>query len=167
MNPDPTSLENLHDIVVPPPVSWWPLAMGWYFVLGFIFIGCMVLVVSRWWQFQRQAYRRAGVKELIEARSNQQISALLRRVAMVTFSRDEVAPLSGEAWPNWLESRARVSMNSGVRQQLAWGVYQTGQSSENVDELKAYAAQWIRQHSVKISSPVAQPDGVQRGAASC
>jgi hypothetical protein len=36
-----------------------------------------------------------------------------------------------------------------------------------VDELKAYAAQWIRQHSVKISSPVAQPDGVQRGAASC
>jgi len=31
---DPTSLENLYDIAMPPPIPWWPLAPGWYVVGG-------------------------------------------------------------------------------------------------------------------------------------
>jgi hypothetical protein len=31
---DLTSLENLYDIVMPPPIPWWPLAPGWYVVGG-------------------------------------------------------------------------------------------------------------------------------------
>lgn len=27
------SLDNLHNIVVPDPVSWWPLAYGWWFMI--------------------------------------------------------------------------------------------------------------------------------------
>ena len=167
MNPDSTNLENLHDIVVPPNVSWWPLAMGWYFVLGLIFVVSIALVASQWRQFRRQAYRRVGLQELRECHSIQQISALLRRVAIVTFSRNEIAPLSGDAWPDWLESHARVTMPARVRQQLALGIYQGGESNKNVEELKAYAAEWIRQHSRTSLKPLTRLEGGQRGAASC
>ena len=39
---DPTSLENLFGLVVPPPVPWWPPAPGWFVVGG------MVLVLGFW-----------------------------------------------------------------------------------------------------------------------
>jgi Domain of unknown function (DUF4381) len=61
--PDPTSLENLFDIVAPPPVQWWPPAPGWNVVGG------MVLIVGFWgaWQGWRRwraaAYRRVALAE--------------------------------------------------------------------------------------------------------
>lgn len=33
MNADASSLDDLRDIAVPPPVSWWPLAPGWWVVI--------------------------------------------------------------------------------------------------------------------------------------
>jgi Domain of unknown function (DUF4381) len=41
MNPDPASLDRLHDVIVPAPVPWWPPAPGW-FVVG----GALALVVA-------------------------------------------------------------------------------------------------------------------------
>ena len=48
-NPDPSSLDNLFDIVVPPPVSWWPPAPGWY-VVGGLAIALAVWAARRGWQ---------------------------------------------------------------------------------------------------------------------
>ncbi|MBK6737400.1 MAG: DUF4381 domain-containing protein [Haliea sp.] len=70
MSADPTGLDKLHDILVPPPVPWWPPAPGWYWVLGLAaVIGAVLLwrAVARW---QRNHYRREALAELaqIEAR---------------------------------------------------------------------------------------------------
>ena len=62
---DPTSLENLHDIVEPARISlWWPLAPGWWVVLTVIL--CLALIVVwRWFRnYRRNAYRRYGLREL-------------------------------------------------------------------------------------------------------
>jgi hypothetical protein len=70
-NPDPTGLDNLFDIVVPPPVSWWPPAPGWY-VVGGLAIALAVWGAWRWWErWRAAAYRRAALAELrrLEARA--------------------------------------------------------------------------------------------------
>lgn len=36
MTLDPTSLDRLHDLVLPSSVPWWPPAPGWYGVLGLL-----------------------------------------------------------------------------------------------------------------------------------
>ena len=51
MTPDPTSLERLHDIVLPPPVPWWPPAPGWYWVMGLL--GALLLLVE-WAAYARR-----------------------------------------------------------------------------------------------------------------
>lgn len=77
MSADPTGLDKLHDILVPPPVPWWPPAPGWYWILGLAaVIGAVLLwrAVARW---QRNRYRREALAELaqIEARIETRIDA--------------------------------------------------------------------------------------------
>ena len=58
---DPTSLEKLFDIVVPPPVPWWPPAPGW-FVVGGVLLVLVFWVAWRVWRCWRAAaYRRAAL----------------------------------------------------------------------------------------------------------
>ena len=40
---DPGSLQNLNDIVLPAPVPWWPLAPGWWVLIG------LIPIVGFWW----------------------------------------------------------------------------------------------------------------------
>lgn len=167
MDPDPTSLENLRDIVVPPDVSWWPLATGWYLVSGLFLMVVMILLISLMLRLRKQAYRRAGIKAVLEADSVQQISSILRRVALISYSREEVAALSGETWAEWLGLRANVSMSSRVRQQLATGAYQVADPHEDVIELKSFAAGWIRHHATKTALPASRQADLHQGAASC
>jgi hypothetical protein len=74
---DPTGLDKLHDILVPPPAPWWPPAPGWYWVLGLAtVIGAVLLwrAVARW---QRNRYRREALAQLaqIEARIEARLDA--------------------------------------------------------------------------------------------
>ena len=60
----PTSLDRLHDVIVPPPVPWWPPAPGWL-VIGFL----LVLVLVCWFirgirPWQSNCYRREALKLL-------------------------------------------------------------------------------------------------------
>ena len=66
---DPASLEHLHDIIVPPPVSMWPPAPGWYVIGAVLLVLLAILVVrvvSRW---HANAYRRIALRELEKIKS--------------------------------------------------------------------------------------------------
>ena len=62
MNSDPTSLDRLHDIVVPSLAPWWPPAPGWYCILGIILFSSLVLLV-RFLRWQGNRYRREALAE--------------------------------------------------------------------------------------------------------
>lgn len=117
MKPD---LEQLRDIHLPEPVSWWPPAPGWWLLLALLlaFSG-----LALWWLRKRRngRWRREAVREwtrLKERWGREQSSAsdvaaglsvLLRRVAISRFPRSEVASLTGEDWLRFLD----VPMASG------------------------------------------------------
>ena len=50
MNESPTGLDRLHDIVLPPPIPWWPPAPGWYVVLGVLLLAGLA---AAWWSWKR------------------------------------------------------------------------------------------------------------------
>lgn len=106
---DPADLSNLRDIVLPPPVPYWPPAPGWL-ILGAALLACLLTLAARlaaaW---RRNAYRRAALRELDaigsaeDPESAQRISTVLKRAALVAFPREEVARLTGEAWRAFLD----------------------------------------------------------------
>ena len=104
----------LRDLHLPEPVGWWPLAPGWWFVIGLLLVGLAVLAafLHRRWHFH--APRRHALRELaryeaayLEHRNpvllGKQLSALLRRAMLAYAPRAEVAGLTGEAWLQWLD----------------------------------------------------------------
>ncbi len=106
-------LDQLDDIVLPPPVSMTPQTWAWAVVAAALFaalaLGLVVFLRHR----RATAWRRAALAELdtlapgLEAREPDalaRLQALLHRVALATAPRAEVAALSGAAWAAFLAS---------------------------------------------------------------
>jgi type II secretory pathway pseudopilin PulG len=102
-------LAQLKDIHLPEPIGWWPLALGWYILIGLLLIALLgsLVWIYRYYQQGRakrqalrmlkdyvQRYQQDNNHQLMSAR----LSELLRRVALAYFPRSQVASLEGEAW---------------------------------------------------------------------
>lgn len=148
MNSDPASLDRLRDIVELAPVSWWPLAPGWWMLLIVVTVGGTMLGWQAWRRWTGNAYRRAALAELGAATKLEDVSILLKRTALHAFPRSEIAQLSGDAWCRWLAETGAIEVPAGVHKSLAEEVFK-GEPAPLDNEILAFAAQWIRDHQLR------------------
>lgn len=145
------SLQNLHDIVAPAPVGWWPPAPGWYVLLALLAAGALLLTFSRARRYRRNRYRRAALQRLAAIREGQasgqasaELARLLKQTALAAWPRKQVASLSGQAWADFLASTGASEAGAA---QLSRAAYR----GEDLDDsqmqgLFAAAEHWIRHH---------------------
>ena len=162
MAEDAASLERLQDIVLPPEISWWPLAAGWY-LLAVILLALLIWLGLRLMRsYRRNAYRRAALAELQGLRDrsfNQQstdtavvgeLAELLRRTALAAAPRNEVAALSGLAWHEFLNE----SLPRSEHRSWDWldKAYQPTNpvSREQSDLWFESTRDWVRNHQARI-----------------
>jgi hypothetical protein len=112
MEPAADVLRDIHGL---DSVDWLPLAAGWWYLLG-LFGALLVLAGVRYWLIYngpwigwrgdaRRQLRRLK-KSLAKGNPREiadQLSELLRRIAMARSGRREAAGLTGDAWLLWLE----------------------------------------------------------------
>lgn len=107
---DPTQLP-LRDIHLPAPIGWWPPATGWWIAAGLVvFTALGVLLFLK--KLRRHKVRKTAAKQLVLLRQTKMpvkekissLSALLRRVAITAYPRDNVASLTGNAWLQFLDA---------------------------------------------------------------
>lgn len=104
MDPQLPTLDALREIHLPEPISFWPLAPGWWLLAALILSAGIALaaVLRR----RRNSPTRAALRELdgLEASYRQScdpvllavdLSKLLRRLCLVRFPREDVASSSG------------------------------------------------------------------------
>lgn len=160
MQGDPFSLDRLHDIVEPAPVSWLPPAPFWYclFAIGAIWIAYAAIMAGLRWI--RNAYRRQAIVELTQLQETmktgkpqpQTISALLKRVALVSFPRQRVASLSGDAWLGFLtETCQQVDFTKGPETILgsASSDARATITQAELERIMLSARKWILRHHVE------------------
>jgi hypothetical protein len=170
MNPDPASLDRLHDIVTPPPVPWWPPAPGWYWFLGFLFVVAAILALRTFVRWQRDRYRREALVEwkreislLDDATSRvaalTRLATLLKRAALSAFPRAEVASLTGPAWLVFLDRTAAMRGFSSETGMLLERAAYGSVSTLELDQKRAHDAaslvrQWLINHRAPNEPPV-------------
>jgi hypothetical protein len=136
---DPSaSLANLRDIAVPEPPPMWPPAPGVWVLLIVAVALAAALAVYLWRRWSDNAYRRAGIALLEDARTTRDVNIVLKRVALAVFSRPEVASLYGDDWSAFLDACC-----SGVR---FAGIERQPDDAEASRQLKSMAGTWIRRH---------------------
>ena len=136
---DPADLSNLRDIVVPPAVSFWPPAPGWWLVGAACAIAAGFTVAAAVRYRRRNAYRREALRAL-EMADGRDISAILKRAALAAFPREQVASLNGAAWLAFLDRTGGTAFAGTALLALTYG------GSGDRGAVAAQARHWIERH---------------------
>lgn len=160
--PDP--LQDLRDVHLPDPISWWPPALGWWMIFAVLIIG-FGLMAWVWVYRQRTRYRRVAMAKLQEVKRQyaanpddhwaiREVSHLVRRVALATFPRSQVAGLTGQSWLQFLDATGHTDQfSNGPGLTLCSGPYQAGGSS-SAAELFPLIENWLQQITVPLRKPM-------------
>lgn len=113
--PQAELLNQLHDIVLPPAVGWWPLAFSWWVLIFSVASMCIGVIWFFLDRHKRNAYRREALAALDAIERNPDLCAqqkiaqtngLLKQVALTAYGRAEVAALTDQAWCEFLHRNA-------------------------------------------------------------
>ena len=138
----------LEDIILPPAVSAWPPAPGWWLLGLLLLTALLLLLVWAWrhWQYRRRLQR--ALHQLQRCRSAQGpelcrlVNEWLKQQARTRFP--EALVLHGEDWVNFLNHSAGRSLFQGEpARALASGIYQPD-TDPDADELLRLAGQWLQ-----------------------
>ncbi len=162
MNSDPTSLDRLHDVIMPAPDPWWPPAPGWYALLvvaGILLAVALVRLFIRW---QKNRYRREALAELknlsahlatpgLRAEAVTGMAVLLKRAAVSAWPRETVASLNGPAWFAFLDRTGSTDQFSAgfgnMLESVAYDPSKAAVLAENdLQELPLRVRHWLANH---------------------
>lgn len=156
---------DLHDIILPEPVSWMPQTSGWWAVLGLIglALGWTVYVGVR--RHRANRYRRLALVRLVlieqaladpssRPTALSELPVLVKQTALAYRRRSEVAGLSGERWLRFLDEsyggRGFMEGPGRLLPGLAYAAPQAERSEDQIGELVQLIRHWIRQHDSSI-----------------
>lgn len=152
-------LAQLHDIVLPQAVGWWPLAWGWWLLLALVLTASASIIFFWRRKSNRERYRQAALKELdalyqgYESNQDtahylQQLSILLRRTAISAQPYTFPVDIKGDAWLLWLETNcpeARTEFSAGNGRVLLTGPYQA-KPQIDAQALQQLVRLWLQKH---------------------
>lgn len=160
-------LHGIDEIVVPPPVSWWPQTVGWQLLLSVLLLWLAWQLLRRGQRWWRDRYRRAALAQLtqLEKQSKasggaalQQLPGLLKATALQAYPRSEVAALHGEDWlafldahypgPPFASDTGRLLLALAYRPQAV-------PSPQQCRQLVAMSRRWISRHRAPSVEPPA------------
>lgn len=159
---EPSSLQNLHSIMLPPDVGFLPLAPGW-FLLGALFVlftGQQILRHLRYKKANR--YRQEALAKLRSLQLEyaldkaehtlRELPILIKSCALKLYPRQQIAGLYGTQWLTFLDSSIDSnSFSQGVGSLLpvlshCSPVELRGIDTTDMDKLFDLVAFWIQHH---------------------
>jgi hypothetical protein len=148
MNPE-MMLAQLAPLRAPPEIGWWPLAPGWWALLGIVITAITLLL--RWYWRRRTArhYRRAALSELQLLRDNQKgvdaLNRLLKAAALRAYPSQPVAALHGQSW---LEFLCRTCPKLGIEELRELETPYLVHTPSISEKLFGAAECWLKRHEV-------------------
>ncbi len=149
-------LSQLRDIHTPEPISWWPLAPGWYLLAVILFTILIWSGLKTVYRFKQRKIARLGFKKLEHFKRQYEkglvtspeaaahISKLLKQVAIYYYPRLEVASLAGQDWLLFLEKTSKKTNFRLIADDLLKVPYQPT-SEKDLTDLFSMASLWVKQ----------------------
>ncbi|UAB72841.1 DUF4381 domain-containing protein [Vibrio sp. SCSIO 43132] len=132
----------LAPIHLPQEPGIWPLAWGWWALIAAVVIA-LVLGVYFFQKYQKKVRaKREALKQIKNITSASESMNIVRQAALSYFPREQVAPLTGEAWYEFLDAQNGQSRFAEKSEQWNNALYASGEPSQ---ELLKEAEKWIKQ----------------------
>jgi len=156
VNPqDPLSaLQPLRD---PAAIGWWPPAPGWWLLALLTLLLASAIGWALYRRRRRRAYRRRAMRQLDALRARHsgnndavafatELNALLKRVALDAYAREDLAAAAGEDWETFLNESAPDGPRFAAG--FTRAIYRNDGASLHMDSLYAAARHWLQNHRV-------------------
>ncbi len=154
----PNPLDQLRDIHLPEPISWWPPAPGWWILA---LAGSVLAVWLLRWLYRRykaKHYRRQALLQLEQVKADtdpqEQLRALfvlLKQTANCAYPNRQPSSLTIEPFVEFLRFSCDQSVFSQPTGELQTLLYakQTSEQSQDIEALFEDARIWIKAHMVE------------------
>ena len=158
MNSPANPLDQLRDIHLPEPISWWPLAPGWWLLIIAAVVLAAWLVVHLYNRYNAGLYRRQALKKLdqlaaLESQQQlRQLFELLKQTANSAYPQLYPGSRGTEAFISFLKASSDKEVFQQLDFDLDLALYSgsnpkaSPQSSEQWDKLYSDAKTWIKHH---------------------
>ncbi len=151
-------LAKLHDIHLPDPIGWWPLALGWWLLLGLLSLGALAALAFEY--RRRRTVRYAALRELAGMKARladgpmvqdvtTDLAVLLRRIVLCGPEAQKFAAISGPDWVARL-GKGPGGLSAPIATLIANAPYAPTHSGAAVQDLQKAMAEaeiWIRRHA--------------------
>ena len=151
-------LDNLGPVLEAEPIKFSFNSPGWYF-LGLTGLLILLFILIRALKkYKKNHYRREAIKSLGQLKINKpeytsdsavkDVLITLKKVALQTYGRKEVASLYGISWLSFLDSKAKNISFSKFQPIISKVTYE-GKSIgvKDLNELMNLSKKWIRNHA--------------------
>jgi hypothetical protein len=137
-------LEQLKDIHLPDPVSWWPLAWPWWLLLTTA-IGIIIFTVL---YYKKNAWRKLAIKQLNAFENNNSVEYSLecnRLLKQICYNKIDksCASLNSMAWLEYLDKQVKHAIFLPQLQSFAF-IPDDPSISIDTNQLKQACLLWIR-----------------------
>ena len=157
MQPDTLDLSGLRDIHIPEALNtFWPPAPGWWLLLLLILLTPIVLYFIHFYRLRSAKIYALKQLEILEqtaksdaGRYAEEVSKLLRRIAILRFGKDEVASLAEREWVDFLIKTGDLHLDKKLSDLFAYAPYAKGQvfDAQSLDNLKKAVLTWINKNA--------------------
>lgn len=141
---DLSELKDIHPMIQP---DFWPLAEGWYILCALLILIILIgFYIYHKYRNSPVVYAIKELEKIKKAPKEKQfklLSQLLKRVAMVKYPRNEVAPLIEEKWQEFILAAAPDIFSEQQAKSLAYAIYNP---KNKVPDQKLFqlTRQWIK-----------------------
>ena len=141
-------LSQLKDIQTPEPITWWPLAWGWWLVIVLVVVSIYVVIRLVLKRIENNKAKKQALKMLEQIHNEPHphktviaINDILKRVMLVYTSRESIASMNSKQWFDSLNTLSEAHKIPTHFSQLA---YQPKCSAKDADEYLNAAQNWVK-----------------------
>ncbi len=138
---------NLEPLLLPNAPDWLPLAWGWWATIASIILTVLVLYLLLKRRSKRLLAKKTALKLIahsITPHTPSSAMEILRQAALSYFPREDIAPLTGSAWYEFLDSHINEARFVDKQQQWQAALYEKSSQEEHQDLIDDCAF-WINQ----------------------
>lgn len=148
--------EELGNILEPEPLTFTFETIGWKILAILLFIGAITVLYRKLKLYNKNKYRREAIKKLklaeVENASSQSkinhLNIILKQVAMISFGREQVAALYGDAWFSFLDSKQKGGAFEKYSNTFKNALYDDVEvDNDTLEAISGITKKWINQHA--------------------
>ena len=147
--------EQLRDVHLPEAISWWPLSIGWWFLIGLALCVLSYALIRILQHLKRNRYRKLASRELRSHfkiwQSNKDASSYIQSAndvlkrCVISF-QPMAAKISGKPWTDILDLHSKTPFSEQTKIALAEAAYQA-MPNIDVSSVHQELCQWLSQHT--------------------